>query len=300
LTRERPASADAPLNRFAVRLAAAVVVGIALASGAASGAQATPAKGYEQPLNPHEAIAFGKMKIPRWLVESVVAASRETDMDPAYIMALADKESSFLPDSKARTSSAEGLFQFLETTWLEVLKTHGAKHGFGAAADAISVSGGRYSVADPEDRKWILNLRRDPYLSALMAGEMANRSRGRLEQEADRAPTEGELYLAHFLGLNGAARLMKLIGEKPDEKAPKVFPSAAKANKAIFYSQEAKKKKDSTVAEVHARIGAMIETRLERYQDVASNLPKASPSLPTPALPPLASDATRVASSDDR
>ena len=56
--------------------------------------------------------------------------ARVTGVDPAYLMALADKESSLLPDNKARTSSAEGLFQFIESTWLEGLRRYGPKHGW--------------------------------------------------------------------------------------------------------------------------------------------------------------------------
>src|SRR3954466_11260736 len=79
--------------------------------------------------NPNEVLVFEQMRVPRWLVETVVRAAQVTGVDPAYLMALADKESSLLPDNKARTPSAEGLFQFIESTWLEVLRRYGPKHG---------------------------------------------------------------------------------------------------------------------------------------------------------------------------
>jgi soluble lytic murein transglycosylase-like protein len=75
--------------------------------------------------NPNEVLVFEQMRVTRWLAETVVRAAQVTDVDPAYLMALADKESSFLPDNKARTSSAEGLFQFVEGTWLQVLRRYG-------------------------------------------------------------------------------------------------------------------------------------------------------------------------------
>src|SRR3954470_9000186 len=84
--------------------------------------------------NPDDDLVFGEMTVPRWLAETVVRAAQATNVDPAYMMALADKESSLLPD-KARTSSAEGLFQFIETTWLEVLRRYGSKHGYAAEAE---------------------------------------------------------------------------------------------------------------------------------------------------------------------
>ena len=93
-------------------------------------------------------------------------------------MALADKESSLLPDSKARTSSAEGLFQFIESTWLEVLRRYGPKYGYAIEAEVIHIVEGRPVVPDGKDRERILRLRRIPYLSALLAGEMITGSPG--------------------------------------------------------------------------------------------------------------------------
>ena len=101
-----------------LRTAAAAVV-CALLSASFGHAQA-PAP--EVGANPHEILVFEKMRVPRWLAETVVRAAQATNVDPAYMMTLADKGSSYLPDSKARTSSAEGLFQFVEGTWLEVLR----------------------------------------------------------------------------------------------------------------------------------------------------------------------------------
>src|SRR5215210_4214373 len=127
--------------------------------------------------NPNEVLVFEEMRVPRWLAESVVRAAQVTGVDPAYLMALADKESSLLPDNKARTSSADGLFQFIESTWLEVLRRYGPKHGYTAEAGAIRLVRGRPVVSDDKDREQILRLRRDPYLSALIAGEMINTHR---------------------------------------------------------------------------------------------------------------------------
>jgi hypothetical protein len=233
------------------------------------------AQGLDQAGSPFEKLTFDGMKVPRWIATAVLAAAEKTGVDPVFVMALADKESSFEPRSKARTSSAEGLFQFLEATWLQVLKTHGEKHGFGDAADAIKSADGRLKVEDQDQKAWILGLRQDPFLSALMACEMVKDSRERLMQQTRRAPTEGELYLAHFLGTNGAGRLMKLVAAKPSEKAAKAFPSAAGANKAVFAADAKKPKQDATVAQLHARISAMITGRLSRYSSLAKGAPSA-------------------------
>src|SRR3954451_21742069 len=139
--------------------------------------------------NPNEVLVFEQMRVPRWLTEIVVRAAQVTGVDPAYLMALADKESSLLPDNKARTSSAEGLFQFVEGTWLEVLRRYGPKHGYAADAEAIQMVQGRSEVADSDERERVQSLRRDPYLSALMAGEMMNAHRQVLAGQVARDPS---------------------------------------------------------------------------------------------------------------
>jgi len=218
----------APLAAVAARAAAvAVICGFGQVAPVAAEPMQSPSGG--------EVLAFGDMKVSRWIVEAVVSAARATTVDPAYLMALADKESSLVPGSRARTSSAEGLFQFLEATWLEVVCRHGAKHGYAEAADAIQEVQGRPSVVDETMRQWILGLRRDSHLSALMAGEMVRTHRETLAGKVAREPSPSELYLAHFLGAMGASRLLELVDGKSDHSAPEAFPAAAKANPAIFF-----------------------------------------------------------------
>src|SRR3954471_6375001 len=212
-----------------------------------------------------EAVPTAEPAVPRWLVEPVIRAAQVTGADPAYMLALADKESSFDPQARAKTSSAVGLFQFLEGTWLRALNTYGAKHGFVAAADAITVVRGRPVVSNPADKRWIMSLREDPYLSALMAGEMINRSRELLSKHSERSLTKGDLYLAHLLGDGGASRLLRLVEQKPEEKAPKAFPTAAKANRTIFSSGSSTTRKEASVLEVQARVSSMIENCVHRY-----------------------------------
>src|SRR3712207_1150316 len=85
----------------------------------------------EASANPNEVLVFEQMRVPRWLADTLIRAAQVTNVDPSYMMALADKEPSLLPN-KARTSSAQGLFQFGEATWLEVLHRYGPKHGYAA------------------------------------------------------------------------------------------------------------------------------------------------------------------------
>jgi hypothetical protein len=68
-----------------------------------------------------------------------------------------------------------------------------------------------------------------------MAGAYTKLNAGKLADRLGRGPTEGELYVAHFLGPTGASRLIALADSRPLTPAAAVFPSAARANPTIFY-----------------------------------------------------------------
>jgi len=260
------------ISKRSARSAVATTAALCLVLTGVSGhAQTLPS---ETDGNPNEVLVFEQMRVPRWLAETVVRAAQVTGVDPAYLMALADKESSLLPDNKARTSSAEGLFQFIESTWLEVLRRYGPKHGYTAEAGAIRLVRGRPVVSDDKDREQILRLRRDPYLSALMAGEMINTHWQILAGRSTRDPSFAELYMAHFLGVQGASRFLALLSDAPGKSAPEAFPRAAKANRSLFFDKKKAARAKATalsVAEVQGRVGAMIDKRVARYASVETS-----------------------------
>lgn len=136
------------------------------------------------------------------ITSAIQAASRSTGTAFEYLLHTASRESAFNPSAKASTSSARGLFQFIESTWLGMVKEVGARYGLDRQAAAIEKTGrGKYVVRDPGMRSAILKLRDDPKLSAIMAGALANRNSAALSASLGRKPTSGELYIAHFLGL---------------------------------------------------------------------------------------------------
>jgi hypothetical protein len=170
--------------------------------------------------------------------QAISVAANRTGVDFDYLMNQARVESGFRADAKAATSSASGLFQFTKQTWLATIKGHGAAHGYGWAADAISADGdGSYSVADPAMRQQILALRNQPEIASLMAAEFAADNRDTLTASLGRQPEPVDLYLAHFLGVGGAGKFLKAWQTDPDQPAAPLFPAAAGANQAIFYGK---------------------------------------------------------------
>ncbi|WP_372424649.1 lytic transglycosylase domain-containing protein [Salinarimonas chemoclinalis] len=213
-------------------------------------------------------VRFGAMRVERWIVTAVQAASARTGADPVFMLALADKESSLRPGVGASTSSAQGLFQFIEQTWLQVVHAFGAEHGLAEeAADIVKRPDGRYVVEDADRREEILALRGDPLLSGLMAGEMLARDRARIEATLGRGLAPHEVYIAHFLGPGGAERFLALKDASPDGAAAEAFAAAARANRAIFY-EGGNRRRPLSVAEVDARFSAMIGARIDRYVSV--------------------------------
>ena len=107
---------------------------------------------------------------------AISRAAQATGVDFGYLLAQARLESGLNPNARARTSSATGLYQFTNSTWLRTLDKHGADHGYDWAGSVIENG----SVRDPALRQQIMSMRSDPQLSALMAGELANDNRNYL------------------------------------------------------------------------------------------------------------------------
>jgi len=179
------------------------------------------------------------------------SASSSTGTSFDYLVKTAARESSFNPAAKAKTSSATGLFQFIESTWLETMKEAGPKHGLDKYADQIQRSkNGKYYVKDSQMRQEILDLRKDPEISSVMAGALTQKNSTYLERKIGREPSDGELYMAHFLGAHGASRLIDATNANPDMRADKVFSAQARANKAIFFHGNGKARSVQEVYEV--------------------------------------------------
>lgn len=167
---------------------------------------------------------------------AITHAARATGTDFSYLVAQAKLESGMNPHAEARTSSASGLYQFIEGTWLRTLDKHGAAHGLDHLAGAIEQRGGRAIVRDPAMRDRIMALRHDPEVSAVMAGALAQDNRAALLPVLGREPDAAELYLAHFLGAGGAAGFLRGLARDPHASAAALLPEAAAANRAIFYN----------------------------------------------------------------
>lgn len=168
---------------------------------------------------------------------SIREASDRTGVPFGYLMATAHQESAFNPNARARTSSATGLFQFIDGTWDAMVRNHGSQYNVG-----------------PGDRT-------NPRASALMGAEYARQNAQHLQRNGIQAGN-AELYMAHFLGAGGATTMLREYARNPNRPAADVNPRAAAANRSVFYRPDGTPR---TVAEVRSWAEQKIEPRAQAY-----------------------------------
>jgi hypothetical protein len=206
-------------------------------------------------------------------------AAQATGASFDYLLAAAKVESNLNPSVKASTSSASGLFQFIEQTWLSVMKSAGHALGYGRYADAIvQTPSGGYAVPDPRMRSAVLGLRNNPTANAAMAGVFTQRNNAELREKLGRAPTGGELYIAHFLGSAGAAKLIARAARTPNAAAAPLFPGAAESNRTTFFDRQ---NRPRSVGDVYRVLVGRFEAA--RTQTLATTQSAASETAPDTA-----------------
>jgi hypothetical protein len=147
-------------------------------------------------------------------------------------------------------------------------------------------------VSDPAKRQAIMKLRDDPAASSSMAALLTQSNSFQLTGMIGRRPSDSELYMAHFLGVGGAAKLITASEDTPQASAVKMFPSAAAANRSIFYDRQGYARSVSDVYSVlssrytAAAGSSATQSALAMYgaSPPATTQQVASAAVPTPAL----------------
>jgi len=139
------------------------------------------------------------------------------------------------------TSSAVGLYQFIESTWLNTIK----RPGF---AETVGID-----ISKMDDAQ-ILALRSDPRVQTYAAAALAQENKRIMENTLGRGVDEAELYMAHFMGPTAATTFLTAYAANQDQSAADLLPQTADANAPVFYADPKNKKQPLTVAQVHANI----------------------------------------------
>jgi len=156
-------------------------------------------------------------------------------VDPNLLATFAAIESGFNPSAHAKGGSASGLFQFIDSTWNMMIKKYGPKYGIAPGTNQF-----------------------DPRANALMGAEYLKNNAQIISKAVGRAPTQTDLYLAHFMGTGGATKLLKA---DPDTIAANLFPKEASANPNIFYPG----KQPITIKGMYNNITQLMANRTKQF-----------------------------------
>lgn len=211
------------------------------------------------------------------VLAAIHRAAEKTGVDFNYLLTKAQTESSLNPNAKAATSSATGLYQFTDKTWLQMVRDYGQECGLAQFAGAIN---GDCRVSDAATRKEILSLRNNPEISAYMAAQFTKSNQEQLEKKTDMSVGKTELYLAHFLGAGGASKFLNAYQANPNAAAANLLPTEANANQSVFYDKSGK-----------ALSLRQIYNRFASKFNEASPVVDTAPQLTLPLSPALASNA---------
>ena len=187
--------------------------------------------------------------------------SIRTGVDFSFLMELARVESNFNPAARAPRSTATGLYQFKDAAWLEAIRTFGAEYGLQDYATRLEpINDGEQGlqaiVRDPLQLE-VLALRLNPRLSTLMAAANIKRNLQILSGKIGHEPGRTELYLAHYLGPDGAVKFLKTLDGQPAAIAAELFPEEAASDPAVFQGWQGKPR---TVAEVYRWLDGKFNT----------------------------------------
>ena len=117
------------------------------------------------------------------LIDKIRAAAQASNVDPDVAVRIAQVESSLNPAAQAKTSSAKGLFQVIDSTW----KQYGGKPGKQTNADE-NIRVGVNILADNTNR---------------------------LRSALGRDPSASEIYAAHFFGPAAAQSVLSASAQTP-------------------------------------------------------------------------------------
>ncbi len=193
-------------------------------------------------------------------------ASNKTGVSFDFLLSKAYKESSFRKDVQASTSSASGLFQFIKSTWMSMVKTYGHECGLGKHKAAL-----QQGKCSPELQHQILALRNDPKLSSFMAAKLTQENTSILKQKIGREPTNKELYLAHFMGPSSAGKFINHLQKTPSSIPCSDFKQCALANQGVFKNASGG---DRSYKEVFERLTSGFVSEKQAPKQVAQLVPQ--------------------------
>lgn len=149
-------------------------------------------------------------------------------------------------------TTARGVMQFLDATFLETMKTSGVAETMGVDITFMT---------DEE----ILKLRGDKRISVMAGAAYMAKNKNILQNSLQRDVTDAELYMAHFMGPEGALAFIANRDHNPSGVAADYMPQAAKNNPGVFYADGKKLTLDQVYTNISSSI--MASTDIVQFGD---------------------------------
>ena len=135
----------------------------------------------------------------------------------------------------------------------------------------------------------IMELRKDPTASAVMGAAFANENAKTLTERLGRKPTDGELYIAHFLGASGAVRLISAAQTQPNTPRRRPVPEGRRReHPGLLRRKHRRGAQRLGRLQVSGRRSTTVPPRGSRRRTgavVPGETPRARPSVAIPAAP---------------
>jgi hypothetical protein len=132
--------------------------------------------------------------------------------------------------------TVDGPLRFSDALWFRALKESASGPDADDVAGSIfRTSGGRYYVPAAAERRRILQKRMDTALAARIARAFAEHNAEQMQQDLQRAPTAGELYIAHLFGPEVAVRFIGRVEATPNKSAAKEMPELAQVAPTLVF-----------------------------------------------------------------
>jgi LAS superfamily LD-carboxypeptidase LdcB len=204
--------------------------------------------------------------------EAIKLAAQLTGMDEGLLNRIVQIESSGRANAKASTSSATGLFQFIDSTWQSMLKKYASVYNI------------------PPDAK-----PDNPLYSAILGAQYSKDNLAYLKSKVGDfpVPEDTAIYLAHHYGPAGAVNILKFLKQNPSTPMQSAVDGKVYAANRGELGQK-------TVGEymdyLNKKLGVGSVTMFSKTTGTGANAPKAAvqntPSTAAASAPKVTAQAT--------
>lgn len=202
------------------------------------------------------------------LSASIYKASAKTGVDFELMVLKARMESDYGRATIAQHTSARGVFQYIEPTWLTLMRRYGDEIGYGHYAKAIKRAkypGLPYIEGNnPYLKAEILALRHDLDASAMLQAYQVREETDVIKSMKRGRVTATDHYIVHMLGVPLAKEFFKMRAHAPQSSPARsrtpAMREAASLNRAFFYSGKRPLAAREVYAKYEARVGKEIRS----------------------------------------